>query len=163
MREIKNLQGMRFGRWVVASFAHSIGGHAHWNCVCDCGAESVVVGTNLTREMSKSCGCLQKKTEEEKVETKRIINKLFMRRDVAKNPEKYKAQWRNYNRKKDRKTYARALLNAALNAGKISKSSACQDCGRNIRLTAHHNNYNEPLHVEWLCYECHGKRHRKAV
>lgn len=84
-----------------------------------------------------------------------------MRKVISENPEKFRAQWRHYERAKDEKVYARMLLNNAVRGGKIEKPEICQECGQKLKLTAHHENYDEPLCVEWLCYECHAKRHRK--
>lgn len=96
------------------------------------------------------------------VEKAREANKKYMRRAVAKNPQKYRKQWRKYSRVKDEKTYARMVLNSAIRSGIVMKPILCQECKRKIKLTAHHDNYDEPLCVEWLCYECHAKRHRKV-
>ena len=55
----RDLTGMRFGRWLVLRFAsRDAGGRARWRCVCSCGAEKIVGGDNLTRGLSRSCGCL---------------------------------------------------------------------------------------------------------
>ena len=32
-------------------------GNARWHCICDCGNECDVVGTNLRTGHTKSCGC----------------------------------------------------------------------------------------------------------
>jgi hypothetical protein len=34
---------------------------AVWRCVCDCGGISEVVSTNLTRGLTRSCGCLRRR------------------------------------------------------------------------------------------------------
>jgi hypothetical protein len=54
-----NLDGQRFGRWVVIGI-HSISRHrtATWLCRCDCGSEKAVSSQTLRRGESKSCGCL---------------------------------------------------------------------------------------------------------
>lgn len=35
-------------------------GASIWECVCDCGATALVTGGNLTRGITRSCGCLRK-------------------------------------------------------------------------------------------------------
>jgi hypothetical protein len=60
MSRIKALPvGSRFGCLTVVSFA-GIGqrSHAQWNCKCDCGKETVVLGTHLRRGKTRSCGHL---------------------------------------------------------------------------------------------------------
>lgn len=56
-----DLTGKRFGRLAVLNRATNDHGRpARWNCLCDCGNKTTVVGTHLRRGESKSCGCLQK-------------------------------------------------------------------------------------------------------
>ena len=56
-----NLIGQRFGRLVVTKrYLNSYTDKTRWLCVCDCGKETVVFGTNLTRGLTHSCGCLNK-------------------------------------------------------------------------------------------------------
>ncbi len=53
---IKDLTGLRFGKWEVLKFDSIIkGGPAYWLCRCDCGKEFSVVGTGLRAGRSKSC------------------------------------------------------------------------------------------------------------
>ena len=50
---MNDLTGQRFGRLTVLSYA----GNQKWNCKCDCGKETVVFTSNLTRNHTTSCGC----------------------------------------------------------------------------------------------------------
>lgn len=55
-----DLTNQRFGRLIVtgrAGFEHK---QATWKCVCDCGNEKIVMGQNLRRGLTTSCGCYQK-------------------------------------------------------------------------------------------------------
>jgi hypothetical protein len=61
------------------------------------------------------------------------------------------------------KVSCRRQLRSALKSGAIRKPANCSQCGREARITAHHADYRAPLAVEWLCYECHGLRHRVKV
>lgn len=54
----KDLTGQKFNMLTVKSFAFIRDSHAYWNCVCDCGKTSVVNGSSLIRNKTKSCGCL---------------------------------------------------------------------------------------------------------
>lgn len=51
----KDLTGERFGRLVVRAWA----GSSHWICRCDCGSETRVLTANLTRNNTRSCGCIR--------------------------------------------------------------------------------------------------------
>lgn len=55
-----NLYGMKFGRWSVVGLddTRSSSGKTKWICVCACGTKRSVVGSNLLRGISGSCGCL---------------------------------------------------------------------------------------------------------
>lgn len=107
----------------------------------------------------KSCHCKDiirtcdrdKKREYEKLRARKI------RRD---NPEYLRAMERQRKRDCSIKTIARNKLNAAVKQGIVKKASICENCKNERRLTAHHTDYNKPLDVRWLCYECHAKLHR---
>ena len=43
----------------------------------------------------------------------------------------------------------------ALKIGKIKKPSICEECSREAKLNAHHEDYSKPLDVKWLCHSCH--------
>ena len=53
----RDLSGKRFGRLVVINKAYKNGYDVFWNCKCDCGKDAVVLAGNLTRGITKSCGC----------------------------------------------------------------------------------------------------------
>lgn len=55
----QDLSGIRFGRLVVISRADVKSAHIAWNCLCDCGEQSVCLGINLRSGKSQSCGCLR--------------------------------------------------------------------------------------------------------
>jgi len=59
-----DLAGRRFNRLVVLSRAMSSRtGDARWRCVCDCGAETTVLGYNLRNSNTMSCGCLKQELQ----------------------------------------------------------------------------------------------------
>jgi hypothetical protein len=53
--------GQVFGRLTVSAFA---GQNAHrfamWECVCECGNTTTVMGSSLRRGLTQSCGCLNR-------------------------------------------------------------------------------------------------------
>jgi hypothetical protein len=58
---IKYITGQRFNKLVVLSLAGKDAyGNATWLCQCDCGNKKVIVGMNLRKNMTTSCGCLHK-------------------------------------------------------------------------------------------------------
>jgi hypothetical protein len=55
---------------------------------------------------------------------------------------------------------------AALRNGQLVRGDACESCGRDVRLDAHHHRgYAEghQLDVLWLCRRCHKAAHGKGV
>ena len=60
------------------------------------------------------------------------------------------------------KIAARGLARRAIIRGDI-QITPCRDCGRTDKLQAHHEDYNEPLLVVFLCHYCHNKAHGRMV
>lgn len=81
-RNLKDMTGQRFGRWVVlrrggTALKNRV---AVWLCRCDCGTEKIVRGQPLRNGQSRSCGCLRNellgnRTRKEKGEA--AFNMLF--------------------------------------------------------------------------------------
>lgn len=57
--KVKDMLGLRFGRWTVKARSGPHLGKVAWLCKCDCGTERIVSGIGLRRGTSNSCGCLK--------------------------------------------------------------------------------------------------------
>ena len=100
--------------------------------------------------------------------------------DVTKNREENIERIREYDRKRGKLAHRIALrtrVNKAWRAedkrrqkahnavrqailnGRLS-SSPCERCGEEKSL-AHHEDYDKPLDVMWLCQPCHKQRHKE--
>lgn len=56
-----NLSGKRIGRiTVIGPISKDSNRQYRWLCKCDCGNETIVLGLNLRRKHTQSCGCLAK-------------------------------------------------------------------------------------------------------
>ena len=56
-RKFIDLTGQKFGKLtVIKRVENDKHGQVMWLCECDCGCNSVVMGYNLKREHTKSCG-----------------------------------------------------------------------------------------------------------
>jgi hypothetical protein len=61
MTAVRNLLGMRFGRWTVTERSeNSVRGRARWKVTCNCGNVSTAQTGDLVSGKSQSCGCLAK-------------------------------------------------------------------------------------------------------
>lgn len=58
-----------------------------------------------------------------------------------------------------KKYHAHILVGNALREGKILKQ-ICEACGEH-RVVAHHDNYDKPLEVCWLCQAHHIQWHKE--
>ncbi len=73
-----DLKGKRFGRLLVLYQGDRIGGKIGWICQCDCGNKKLIAGGNLTKGLSRSCGCLRKEMMREKATTHNLSgSKLY--------------------------------------------------------------------------------------
>ncbi len=69
-------------------------------------------------------------------------------------------KWINNNKIKRR---ASNEVNNAIKRGVIVKSLFCSECGNGGIIHGHHDNYNFPLEVKWLCPQCHTNWHKQNV
>ena len=57
MAKLIVLTGKKFGKLLVLRRAENKGKKTCWLCLCDCGNETVVAGSNLHSGNTSSCGC----------------------------------------------------------------------------------------------------------
>ena len=102
--------------------------------------------------------------------TKNERTKLARKKD----PERFRKTYLNYYlknkdkiREKRRAYYfanklrckAHMAVNSELRAGRMFKQP-CEKCG--LKAEAHHDDYNKPLDVRWLCKRHHAEHHLTA-
>lgn len=58
---------------------------------------------------------------------------------------------------------ARAIYRVAVKRGKLINPKICSVCGSNVHVSGHHDDYNKPLDVRWLCHACHYLWHTENV
>jgi len=70
----------------------------------------------------------------------------------SKLSQKANKKWYRKNREQIRqwKKFAHAI-----EYGKIIRPEHCQHCGKECRPEGHHEDYNKPFDVIWLCRTCH--------
>jgi ribosomal protein S27AE len=85
-------------------------------------------------------------------------------RERAKESERSKAaseissEWRKADK---RRTKCHSAVKRAIKAGKLVRQP-CVRCG-NEKSLAHHEDYDFPLDVMWLCQPCHKQRHKEIL
>lgn len=85
-------------------------------------------------------------------------------REYMKTPEGAAARakamntWRSKNKKK---MSAHNKVNKAIMRGNLVAAASCEQCGSADRIEGHHDDYDKPLDVRWLCYNCHAQWHRE--
>lgn len=72
---------------------------------------------------------------------------------VRKRSASYRARW-------PEKKAAHAAVKYALKTGELERKP-CERCG--AKAEAHHDDYNKPLEVMWLCRIHHAERHRELA
>jgi len=67
----------------------------------------------------------------------------------------------DYRAKFPKKYKAHSMVSNAVRSGKIVKPSECSECCQPGHIEAHHDDYEKPLEVRWLCAACHKQWHAK--
>jgi ribosomal protein S27AE len=84
-----------------------------------------------------------------------------------KSDPEYRARVNEENRRRRQdpkhryKILANDKLKAAVRLGKIERMP-CERCGAMVSH-GHHDDYDKPLDVRWLCALCHGREHRRVT
>lgn len=142
-----DLVGKTFDHLTVVSFNRRENKITYWECICDCGIETIVQGSNLISGATKSCGCLRKE--------------IMQERCGSNNPnwlggisfEPYCPLWTKELRQRIRSFF----------------NNECVICGKTTeenkkKLHCHHITYDKnaccdgkPIHFAALCNSCHSK------
>lgn len=83
-------------------------------------------------------------------------------RERAKVPERIKATTeitRAWRAEDKRRQVAHSLVARSIRSGNLARQS-CVRCGAE-KSVAHHDDYDKPLEVMWLCQPCHKQRHKE--
>lgn len=78
------------------------------------------------------------------------------------NAERVKKQHKDYCSQRKHLGRVKGIVYYALMVGKITLPISCESCGKECRPEAHHEDYDKPLDVKWLCRSCHAVTWRKV-
>jgi hypothetical protein len=88
-----------------------------------------------------------------------LIRRLDQAREFSRKHLALRSPKSNKRRPRDPlKTKAQATLRKAVLNGSI-KPLPCEVCGSSQKVHGHHEDYNRPLDVNWLCQKHHHLRH----
>lgn len=127
MRQWQDLTGQRFGMLVVLEQAESApSGKRRWKCRCDCGKQTVVLGYNLTRGTTVSCGC--KRYHD-------LTGQKIGRLTVVKRSEQFGSRGKRKTRLWECRCDCGAITYKATDTLTNPDISMCQDCAAQYALT----------------------------
>lgn len=66
-----------------------------------------------------------------------------------------------YKQRDKKKIDARSKLNQSINKGLITRQP-CEVCGE-VKTEAHHDDYDKPLEVRWVCQKHHQEHHKNDI
>lgn len=144
-------------------------------------------GAEYTPEEKEMAGKLKKLTPEQALECVRMyesgvacgpIAKYFsvsrnamydlLKRRTTMRPQQRHGDENHFARKgRSADDHAQNMVEYALRKGVLTRPTNCSKCGESgtfkdgrSRIQAHHDDYNKPLEVRWLCQKCHHEWHK---
>ena len=105
-------------------------------------------------------------------ESWRLRSKKWREEKVEENPNFYNERYHRFKKiseyhtkskeDKRKKINARALVYNHIKRGKMNKLHFCENClNDNCKIQGHHDDYDKPKEVKWLCRVCHIKADRE--
>ena len=75
--------------------------------------------------------------------------------------ERQLANQKKYRSKNNKKYKVHGIVARAMKSGKLVNPRICEKCGSKNHIVGHHDDYDKPLEVRWLCQACHIDWHSK--
>lgn len=100
-------------------------------------------------------------------------NKKDVRENRIAKVEYYRAYDRDRGNRQDKeyrdkyimdfpkKYKAHTMVSNSVRDGRMKREANCGECGSDFSVHAHHDDYDYPLTVRWLCAACHKKWHKE--
>ena len=117
-----------------------------------CGAEKPLADYYANDRSCKVCRCAM-------VRENRRTNPKVQERDRKRGSRQSKDYLKGYRAKYPKKYTAQTAVNNALRDGRLTKIENCVECDSDFAVEAHHDDYDFPLTVRWLCAVCHKRWH----
>jgi hypothetical protein len=100
-------------------------------------------------------------------------NKKDVRENRLKNVDYYRSYDRErgnrqnkeyrdkYKIEQPKKYKAHSMISNAIRDGRLKREDRCSLCSSDQHVHAHHDDYDYPMSVRWLCCICHNKWHKE--
>jgi len=116
--------------------------------------EVAAYGKAYNQAHKKEAAAYRRKRKEENPE---VVRETW-RNHYANNKDKKKADLRQWKTEHHEETQVQAITNYAIKTGKLIPRP-CVACSSTENVIAHHEDYQKPLDVWWLCRSHHWHRH----
>jgi len=83
------------------------------------------------------------------------------RKDGKLNQDMQRRARRKWTKANRYKTVIYQALSRAIARGDIVRPDRCERCGQGGMVHGHHDSYNRPFEVRWMCALCHMTIHRE--
>lgn len=93
------------------------------------------------------------------VKTRRKVNPAVQEYDRKRGNRQNAEDLRKYRTENPKKYKAHRAIRSAIKNGTITKSDECELCSSSLGIEGHHDDYDKPLEVRWLCSKCHSLWH----
>jgi ribosomal protein S27AE len=87
-----------------------------------------------------------------------VARKEYLQTEAGKVAKRHTGD--NYAANWPQKKIAHSALQNAVKRGEVIRQERCSKCASLEKIEAHHDDYNKPLEVRWLCEKCHKEWHR---
>ncbi len=85
--------------------------------------------------------------------------KKYKRQHYEENYSEAYSLQKSYRRKYPDKNRAFSIVSESIKKGDLIRPDICSKCGKSGNIVAHHDNYNRPLDILWLCLRCDRQLH----
>lgn len=118
-----------------------------------CGAEKPLSDYYAKDRTCKVCRCVI-------VKERRKTNPKVQEYDRQRGNRQTLEDTRAYREANPKKYKAQIWVNNAVRDGRLVKSTVCEVCESTLHVEGHHDDYDQPQVVRWLCSRCHSLWHR---